>query len=117
MTLTRRRVAAAQAAYFTATGVAPFVSRRAFEAATGPKSEWWLVQTVGLAVTAVGAGLAEAARRDAVSRELAIVAVGTAAGLGAIDVIYVKRGRLRWTYLLDAVAEGAILVGWAAANR
>ena len=37
----------AQGGYYVATGVLPFVSRRAFEALTGPKREWWLVQTVG----------------------------------------------------------------------
>ena len=40
----RRRVLALQGAYYAATGVAPFVSRRAFEAVTGPKLEWWLAR-------------------------------------------------------------------------
>src|SRR3954468_19360295 len=56
-----RSVAAAQGAYFLLTGVAPFVSRRGFEAVTGPKREWWLVQTVGGVVTALGGALAGAA--------------------------------------------------------
>jgi hypothetical protein len=36
----RRRVLLAQGGYYVATGVLPFVSRRAFEALTGPKREW-----------------------------------------------------------------------------
>ena len=52
-----RKSLLAQGAYYLGTGVAPFVSRRAFEAVTGPKKEWWLVETVGVLVTAVGAGL------------------------------------------------------------
>jgi hypothetical protein len=52
-----RKVLAAQGAYYVATGVAPFVSRRAFEVVTGPKLEWWLVQTVGALVTAAGGAL------------------------------------------------------------
>ena len=51
-----RRTLAAQGVYYVATGAAPFVSRRAFEAVTGPKREWWLVQTVGGLVTAIGGG-------------------------------------------------------------
>lgn len=51
----RDRVIGALGGYYVATGVAPFVSRRAFEAVTGPKREWWLVQTVGALVTAAGA--------------------------------------------------------------
>jgi hypothetical protein len=112
-----RRAAGRQAGYFLATGPVPFVSRRAFEAVTGPKREWWLVQTVALLVTAVGAGLACGAVRDRVTAELGIVGAGSAAALAAIDVVYVARGRLRPTYLADAVVEAALLAGWAAAAR
>jgi hypothetical protein len=110
-----RRTAAAQAAWYVPTGVLPFVSRRAFEALTGSKREWWLVQTVGGLVTAVGVALGLAARRDDVTPELALAAAGSAATLGAIDVVHVARGRLPPTYLLDAVIEGALLAGWARA--
>src|SRR4051794_34537304 len=44
---TVRRALITQSVYYVVTGLAPFVSRRAFEAVTGPKREWWLVQTVG----------------------------------------------------------------------
>src|SRR3954453_8582479 len=44
----RRRVLLLQGGYYVLTGVAPFVSRRAFERVTGPKAEWWLVQTVAV---------------------------------------------------------------------
>src|ERR671917_379465 len=64
-----RRVALVQSAYFVATGVAPFVSRRAFEAVTGPKREWWLVETVGAVVTVIGAALASAVAHDRVTPE------------------------------------------------
>src|SRR5262245_40711667 len=36
-------------------------ARRSFERMTGPKAEYWLVQTVRAAVGAIGAGLAHAA--------------------------------------------------------
>ena len=108
-----RRVALVQSGYFLATGLAPFVSRRAFEAATGPKREWWLVETVGIAVTAAGATIGLAALRREAQPEAAVLGIGTAAGLAALDVAYHRRGRLRWTYLLDAVAETALIAGWA----
>ena len=102
----------AQGGYFVATGVAPFVSRRAFEAVTGPKLEWWLVQTVGGVVTAVGAGIASAALRDCVTPEITAIAAGSASALAAIDVVHVARGRIAPTYLLDAAVE----VGFVAAQ-
>jgi hypothetical protein len=110
-------VALAQAAVYVPTAIWPFVSRRAFEAVTGPKSEWWLVQTVALLVGVLGGGLGVAARRGRVTPELAAMGAGTAAALAAVDVVYVARGRIRWTYLLDAVAEAACVAGWALARR
>jgi len=92
-----------------ATGVAPFVSRRAFEAVTGPKREWWLVQTVGIAVTAVGAGVLSAAARDRVTPEVKGIATGCAAGLAAIDVVYVRRRRIAPTYLADAAVQAGLM--------
>src|SRR4051812_44280378 len=89
-----RRVLIAQGGYYLATGVAPFVSRAAFEAVTGPKREWWLVQTVAGMVTAIGAALTSAALRDAASPELVAIAAGSAATLAGIDVVYVARGRI-----------------------
>jgi hypothetical protein len=107
-----RGVAALQAAYFLPTGVIPFLSRRAFQAVTGPKLEWWLVLTVGTQVSAIGATLARAAQRDRVTSELRLLGAGAAAGLGAIDVVYVARGRISPVYLADAVVELALLTAW-----
>src|SRR5437879_2851470 len=108
-----QRPARRQAAYFLLAGPAPFVSRRAFEAVTGPKREWWLVQTVGLLLTAIGVGLGAGAARDRVTPELALIGAGSAAALGGIDVVYLARRRIRATYLGDAVVEAALLAGWA----
>jgi hypothetical protein len=112
---TARRVAGLHAAYCLLTGPSSLVSPRAFAAVTGPKREWWLVHTVGLLVTSLGAGLGLAAGRDRVTPELGVVAAGCAASLAAIDVVYVARGRIRPTYLADAAVEAALVAGWAAA--
>jgi hypothetical protein len=106
----------AQGGYYVATGIAPFVSRRAFEAVTGPKREWWLVETVGVLVTAVGGGLIVGAARDRVTPELVAIAAGCAGGLAAIDVVYVARGRIAPSYLADAAIQIALLAGQARAR-
>ena len=106
-----------QGGYYVATGVAPFVSRRAFEAVTGPKKEWWLVQTVGAIVTAVGAALVSGARSGRVTPELRLLGAGSAASLAAIDIVYVARRRIAPTYLLDAGAQLAALAPLATAMR
>jgi hypothetical protein len=104
----------AQGAYYVGTGVAPFLSRRAFEAVTGPKREWWLVQTVGALVTVQGAGLLVAAARRRQTPELVATGAGVALALGAIDVVFVARRRIAPTYLGDAAVQTAIM--WALAR-
>ncbi|MDB5296907.1 MAG: hypothetical protein JWO31_2890 [Phycisphaerales bacterium] len=38
---------------------------------------------------------------------------GSAAGLAAVDVVYVVRRVIRPVYLLDAAAELVLMAGWA----
>jgi hypothetical protein len=112
-----RKALLAQGAYYVATGLAPFISRRAFEAVTGPKREWWLVETVGVLVTAVGGGLIGAAARDRLTPELLAISAGCAGGLAAIDIVYVARRRIAPTYLADAAIQIALLAGHAHARQ
>lgn len=104
-----RRVLMAQGGYYVATGILPFVSRRLFEAVTGPKREWWLVQTVGGLITTLGGGLLVAAVTGKAPRELLGVAGATAVTLAAIDVVYATKRRIAPTYLIDAGAELGIV--------
>lgn len=113
----RDRVLVAGGAYYVVTGVAPFVSRRAFEAVTGPKRDWWLVETVGALVTPVGAAMLSAVARGRVTPEITALTAGCALGLAALDITYVARGRIRWTYLLDAAAQASLLGALAAFSR
>jgi hypothetical protein len=56
------RVAALQGGYFLATGIWPLLSRRTFERITGPKTDFWLAQTVGVLVGSIGGTLVLAHR-------------------------------------------------------
>lgn len=86
-----------QSAYYIATGMSPFVSMRAFEAITGPKTDRWLVRMVGLLAIVIGLELRRGDRRQ--------LAVSSAASFAAIDVFYVLARRIRPIYLLDAMVE------------
>ncbi len=101
-----------QGLYYIATGLWPLASRRTFEAVTGPKTDWWLVQTVGVLVGVIGGTLLLAGRRGAERPDTAFLGAASAAGLAAIDVVHASRGRIAPIYLLDAVAEAAIVWGW-----
>jgi hypothetical protein len=112
----KARVASLQGAYFLTTGIWPLVSRRTFEQVTGPKVDFWLAQTVGVLVANIGAALLLGARHNRVGTPLEVLGASSAAGLGAIDVIFSLRGRIAKTYVLDAAVEALILAGWIRAR-
>jgi hypothetical protein len=114
-----RPVLLVQGGYYAATGLLPFVSRRAFEAVTGPKLEWWLVQTVGGLVTVIGGALLSSGIRREGSPEVLGVAAGSAAALAAIDVVYVAKGRIAPSYLGDAAIQAGLLgaLAWRLGRR
>ena len=106
-------LAVAQGAYFALTGVWPLVSIRTFMKVTGPKTDIWLVKTVGVIVLAIGAVLLMAGVRNAVAPEIFLLAVASAAGLTGIDIYYVARRTIDRIYLADAAAEIVLVVLWA----
>jgi ABC-type cobalamin transport system permease subunit len=106
-------LATVQGFYFLATGVWPLLSRETFERVTGPKTDFWLAQTVGVLVASIGGVLLLGAQRRRLDAELEVLGVASAAGLGLVDVVFALRGRIAKVYLLDAAIEGAIVAGWA----
>ena len=107
-----RLVALVQGLFYVATGLWSLVSIETFEMVTGPKIDDWLVKTVGVLVIVIGAVLIVAARRRQITLEILLLAVGSALGLTAIEVVYVSRGRISPIYLLDAAAELILAAIW-----
>ncbi len=106
-------VAIVQGIYYFFTGIWAVLHRPSFELVTGPKTDYWLVRTVGWLLALLGAIFALAGWKKRVTLELALVAGGTAAVLGGVDTVYALRGRIRKIYLLDAVGELGFLGAWA----
>jgi hypothetical protein len=95
------------------TGLWPLLHRRSFERVTGPKVDFWLAQTVGITVAAIGLGLAQAGSRlPRVPRELRTVAITSATGLAFVDLYFVTPARIPKIYLADAAAEIALVLAW-----
>ncbi len=117
MRIRREQIALAQGLYYGATGLWPLVSRRSFEAVTGRKEDWWLVETLGLLLLPVGGALARAGARGRVTPEVELLGAGAAAALGATDVLIAARRYGTPAYLLDALVSGGIAVAWAASRR
>ena len=101
-----------QGLYFTLTGVWPILHYRSFAKITGPKTDVWLVKTVGALVTVTGLLLLVAALYKDVHTSTIIAGMGAAFALLMIDVIYVAKKVIRPIYLGDAVIELALIVIW-----
>jgi hypothetical protein len=107
-----RWLALVQGTYYALSGAWPLVSIWTFQRATGPKTDLWLVQTVGMLVFVIGAALLMAARSDGWARPARWLGSASAAGFVMIDVTYVLNGTLRPVYLADALIECLALAGW-----
>jgi hypothetical protein len=110
-----------QGIYYLSTGVWPLVSIETFQAVSGNKTDnlptgheadHWLVNTVAVLIAADSIVLLFAAWHKQVPSEVAILALGAAAGLTAIDVVYVLRGVIAPIYLADAAMEVPFILLW-----
>lgn len=110
-------LALVQGGFYAATGLWALVDLGSFMAVTGPKTDHWLVKTVGILVTVIGAVLLLAWRSRRVTPEVVLLAVGSALSLAAIDIVYVANRTISPIYLLDAAAEVALAVAWIPAAR
>jgi hypothetical protein len=104
-------VALVQGIYFFVTGIWPILSMRTFLLVTGPKTDLWLVKTVGLILAVIGAMLIYAQRTAMVSPPVILLAIGAALALLVVEVVYVAKRVISPIYLGDALAE-LILIGW-----
>jgi hypothetical protein len=119
--LLTRGVLAVQSLYYLITGLWPLFSIGTFQAVTGPKRDLWLVKTVGVLVSVIGAVLAVAAWRPTELGISRLLAIGASLGLSGIDIVYVSKGRIPKIYLLDALLElklaGLLIASWIYKRR
>jgi hypothetical protein len=102
-----------QGIYFLITGVWPILSMRTFLLITGPKTDLWLVKTVGLILATIGAVLIYAQVTATVNPPIVLLAVGAALSLIVVEVVYVAKRVISPIYLLDAFVELVLIIAWA----
>jgi hypothetical protein len=69
----------------------PLISMCNFLALTGPKTDLWLVKPVGLMLAAIEAVLIYPQRSAAVVPPVALLAIGAAASLVIVEIVYVLK--------------------------
>lgn len=105
-------VALFQGLYLLVSGVWPIIHSASFLKITGPKTDLWLVNTVGVLLSVIGAILLYSGVKDQVTASIFFLGIGSAAGLTAIDSIYVFKKVISPIYLLDAVIEILLMIWW-----
>jgi hypothetical protein len=106
-------VALVQGFYFLATGLWPLVHSQSFQKITGPKTDLWLVKTVGVLMAVIGAGLIAAGVAEQVLPPVILIGMAAALGLLVIDLAYTLRRIISPIYLLDAVVEAGLVAWWS----
>jgi len=101
-----------QGFYFFFAGLWPLVHMKSFEMITGPKTDIWLVRTVGVLVTVIGGVLILFGFRRKVFLEIRVLAMGSALGLAGIEIFHVLAGQISKIYLLDTLMEVIFVILW-----
>lgn len=110
-----RLVLLVQAGYYLVGGLVPIVLPRAWERLTGPKADWWLVNTVGWLTAVIGATLGAQALEHRRGVGTGVLQRGVALAFIGVDAYYVARGRISRVYLVDAAWQTLLLaasLGW-----
>lgn len=105
-------VALVQGIYFLVTGIWPIVSMSTFLKVTGPKTDLWLVKTVGLILAVIGGVLIHAQINAEVNSAIINLAVGSALSLAIVEFIYVTKRVISPIYLGDAIIELILIIWW-----
>ena len=104
-------IALVQGIYFFVSGIWPILSMGTFLKITGPKTDLWLVKTVGIILAVIGAVLIYAQINAEINSAIIILAIGSALSLALVEFVYVAKRVISPIYLADAIIE-LILIGW-----
>ena len=105
-------VALAQGIYFFVSGIWPIFSMNTFLKVTVPKTDWWLVKTVGIILAVIGVVLIFARINAEVNTAIIILAIGSALSLAIVEFVYVTKRVISLIYLVDAVIEPILIAWW-----
>ncbi|HZF87829.1 hypothetical protein [Streptomyces sp.] len=110
-------VTLAHGAFNIVGGLWPLVHLRSFEWVFGPKSDEWLQMTTGGLLVSAGVAQLAAASAPQGPAQARRIGLGTALTLLAVDLVYVPKGRIRPTYLLDAAMQTGWITAWLRTAR
>jgi hypothetical protein len=93
------------------TGVWPLVHIESFIVVTGPKTDIWLVKTVGAMLIPASITLLYSLNNEDRKPQI-VLGAGTAIAFGCIDVYYAVNDVISDIYLADAIIQGVFIMLW-----
>lgn len=107
-----RALALFQGGYFFISGLWSLVSIETFMLVTGPKTDIWLVHTVGALVIAISVPLIKAGVTSRIDEPVIILASATALALASVEIVYVSKEVISPIYAADAALELLMATAW-----
>jgi hypothetical protein len=101
-----------QGLYYFITGAWPIFHIESFMAVTGPKTDIWLVKTVGLLIVSLSLGFLVSYYLRKSTDELWISGISSALFLAFIDSYYSLNGTISIVYLADALIQIILILLW-----
>jgi hypothetical protein len=105
-------ILASHATYILLTGVWPLLDIKSFMLVTGPKTDIWLVKTVGALLIPVSLSMFSYLKDGSEKLPVIILGAGTAISFICIDVYYSLSDTISDIYLADAALEFIFLFAW-----
>ncbi len=112
-----RKIALAQGIFNVLGGAWPLVSLRSFEWVYGKKNDVFLQKTVGGLLASIGAVQLIAASSAEDMPSIRRIGIATGLTLLAVDLVYIPKCEMRWTYWQDAACEIGWIVAWMRTRR
>jgi hypothetical protein len=111
----------AQGIYYLLRGLWSLLHMGSVESLAETHRNVWLSEEVGVLVLVIGVALCVAAYRRQGSPEILIIALGSALGMGVIQLIFILHRRISALYLIDVFIQFGLVVfwiyGWRAKER
>ena len=109
-------VALAHIAYWLFGALWPLANIKSFERVTGHKREDWLVRTVALLMLSSVATIVTLRERRSDDVAMRVVGASSAGALGSVALVGALVRRISPVYVLDALVDLALVVGWVSAR-
>jgi hypothetical protein len=101
-----------QGIYYLVSGLWPIIHIGSFMKVTGPKTDLWLVKTIGAIITAIACVLIFAYANNELSDAIKLLSILSAAAFAIVDFYYPLKGVISKVYMIDGVIQIFLIVAW-----